>query len=362
MTAFRCISADSHIMEPGDLWLRYIAPKFRERAPRLIAGAEYDYYVCEGAELLPVAGVNQAGTASDELHAYGRYETAVRKGAWDPDARIADMQRDGVDAEVLYPTMALRMFSIEDQAYQVACFRAYNDWISDFCDTYPKRLKAIALLPNCNVTDAVEEMKRVRKRGAAGVAMSISGDDEQGYASNACDPLWAAAQDLDLPVSLHSLTERKRSGKRDISDTVLECIWMQRALSHMVFAGVFERFPRLKLVSAENDAGWMGYLLERLDYVFDRRRNYFAMHLSRKTPPSELVRRATWLTFMRDRSAIELRDSIGVDRLMWASDYPHQDSTWPESQQMIDRLADGVPPPQRQMIVAENAARLYGFD
>jgi predicted TIM-barrel fold metal-dependent hydrolase len=143
---------------------------------------------------------------------------------------------------------------------------------------------------------------------------------------------------------------------------VLECIWMQRALSHMLFGGVFERFPKLKIVSAENDAGWMAYLLERLDYVFDRRRNYFPMQLSRTMLPSELVRRATWVTFMRDRSAVEQRESIGRDKLLWSSDYPHQDSTWPESRAMIGRITAGIPAEDRERIVAGNAAALYGFD
>ena len=287
MTKFACISADSHVIEPGDLWLNYIDPKLKTRAPKLVHGPTHDYFTCEGVELLPIAGVASVGKASEELTAYGRFDTAVRRGSWDPHARKADMASDGIEAEVIYPTMALRMFAIKDTAYQLACFQAYNNWIKDYCAAYPDCLKAIALLPTDDLPAAIEEMRRRRRLGLAGAAIAISDDAEHNYGSPMFDPLWSEAQALDLPLSLHSLTDKERSEKRDISDTVLECIWMQRALSHMVFGGVFERFPKLKIVSAENDAGWMAYFLERIDYIFDRRRNYFLMQLTAQTLPSE---------------------------------------------------------------------------
>ena len=123
-----------------------------------------------------------------------------------------------------------------------------------------------------------------------------------------------------------------RTTSRGVFDTI------QRSLAHMTFNGVFERFPKLRVVSAENDIGWMPYYLERMDYVFDRRRNLYQMNLSRETPPSEMVRsmekRNVFLTFMRDKAGVMNRGLIGVNRIMWSSDYPHGDSTWPRSQEM----------------------------
>lgn len=361
MTTYTCISADSHVIEPGDLWLNYIEPRYKDRAPRLVRGPQHDSYQCEGAELLPIGSVAAAGVPGDQITRHGRFDTHVPRGGWDPHARLADMQRDGVQAEVLYPTMAMRLFALKDAAFQLACFQAYNRWVADYCTPYPHQLKAVGLIPADDIQVAVGELNRCRRLGLCGASIAIYQSPERHYGDPFFDPFWAAAQDLGLPVSLHILTERNPKLQRDISDGIVESTWIQRSLGLMVFNGVFERFQNLRIVSAENDVGWAPYFLERIDYVFDRRRNLYEMRLSRREPPSAMIKRSVYFTFMRDKVAVINRHLIGLQHLLWSSDYPHNDSTWPRSQEIIAYLMDDIPAPERHAIIAGNAVTLYGF-
>ena len=362
MAEFTCISADSHIVEPGNLWLDYIAPAYRDRAPRVVREDDRDIYMCEGMRLISMQGAASAGRPSEALGFKGR-ERDVPQGAWDPKARLAEIEPDGVQAEVLYPTMTLRLFAVEDTGLQDACFQAYNDWLTDFCKEVPGRFKGIGVINLDDVPGAIAEMERCLKIGLPGVSIALYQDQERHYGHPDFDPFWAAAEETGAPVSLHILTERRRASSiyRSPADGVCEADTIQRSLAHMTFNGVFERFPKLRVVSAENDIGWMPYYLERMDYVFDRRRNLYQMNLSRETPPSEMVKRNVFLTFMRDKAGVMNRGLIGVDRIMWSSDYPHGDSTWPRSQEMIDYLMDDVPAAEQARILVDNARDLYGF-
>jgi predicted TIM-barrel fold metal-dependent hydrolase len=338
MTTLTCISADSHVIEPGDLWLKYIDPKYQDRAPRLVRGETHDSYVCGDMELLPIGSVAAAGVPGEKIQRHGRFETHVPRGGWDPHARLADMARDGVEAELLDPTMAMRLFALKEPD-----------------------LKAVGVIPIDDIEIAVAELERCRQLGLAGGSIAIYQSPERHYGDRSFDPLWAAAESMNLPISLHILTERNPKLKRDISDGIVESSWVQRSLGLMVFNGVLERFPRLKLVSAENDIGWAPYFLERIDYIFDRRRNIYPMNLSRRELPSAMVKRSLYLTFMRDRIGVLNRHHIGLEHILWSSDYPHNDSTWPNSQKVIDYLMEGVPAAERRKIVCENAVALYGF-
>jgi predicted TIM-barrel fold metal-dependent hydrolase len=370
--AYSIISADSHVVEPGDLWLKHIDRRYAERAPRLVREETTDVFWCEGLPMIPVPATSAAGRDSNELRRNGRFEEDVFPGAYDPDARLKDMAADGVDAEVIYPTFAMRMYQIPDPDFKWAVFAAYNDWATEFCGAYPDRLKGVGMVFTEDVPRAVAELERIRKRGLVGAMTSIapadrsdSGDPYRGqadYGQTDYDQFWAAAQDLGLPVSLHVVTEPKPLALKTMADHVLYTHSIQRSLASMVFGGLFARFPKLRVISAENDAGWVPYMLERMDYVFDRRRNSldFAIR-GGDTLPSEYFRRHVALTFMRDATAVANRAAIGLDNLLWSSDYPHNDSTWPHSRRVIAEMCAGVPEPEVRRIVRDNAAALYGF-
>src|SRR6266446_6100825 len=222
----RILSADSHVIEPADVWTSRIEKRFLDRAPRVIKRAgerSGDFFVAEGLRPFPVAGFAVAGVdPKDFAEQMASGYPGVRPSAWDPVARIEDQDRDGVVGEVLYPSLAMRLFQMEDGELRAASFRAYNDWLADYCAHSPRRL--------------------------AGVAM-VSLDD----------PFWAVAHDLGTPISLHILTERR--GGSDFQSVMKGYPALhhsvERSLAEIIFAGVLERFPGLRIVSVENDIGWL---------------------------------------------------------------------------------------------------------
>ena len=358
---FPLISADSHFTEPADLWLNHIDPQYRSRAPHVEAQADTDVFVCDTVEMFPVGIVHGVRYKGGDVQLKGRYADVPRSG-YEPAARIADVDRDGVAAEVLYPTIAMRFFAIEDRDFAKACIRAYNTWSADFCRSAPERFRGVGIIQLDNMDDAVEEMGRCADLGLGGVMISVFPDGAEPYHASRYAPFWAAAERLGLPVSLHTATERRVRHVDDPVESFLHYTLVQRTLIGLIYAGVFDTHPRLQVISVENDAGWAANIIERMDYVDikARSRNLAKGHKNREAP-SHYWHNNISLTFMRDRAAIASRHIIGIDRLMWSSDFPHSDSTWPDSQQMIDEQMGDIPIDEQRLILHDNAARMYGF-
>lgn len=363
MPAYRVISADSHVAEPGDLWLRYTPESFHARAPRLVSLETHDVWTGEGMPPLNAGMIAPAGRRSEELTSLGRYADG-RAGGWDPHARLKDMQLDGVDAEVLYPTAAIRLFRHDDVAYQDRCFRAYNRWLADYCSAYPDRLRGLALVTVQDLALGIDQMREGKALGLAGAIIAISPDEDKPYSDPRYDPLWSAAEELDMPLSLHI-----QAGRRDplrenwLVNYATTPYWVQRSIAQLIFGGVFERHPRLQIISAESDIGWIPNFLERMDHAYRRHRFHTGgLGYRADVLPSEFFRRHVKATFINDRAGLLVRELAGVENLMWSSDYPHSDSTWPHSQEAIATQFAGILETDRQQIVAGNAARLYHFD
>ena len=341
MTGYAIISADSHVVEPGDLWTKLIDPKFRDRAPHVAVRDGKEAFVVDGMGLQLINSMGMMGAAgvpNEELQE-NRLHGDGHAGGWDPHIRVKDMAIDGVDAEVLYSSMCMCLHQLRDAAYQAACFRAYNDWLADYCAAYPDKLFGIGLVPLLDLQTGIEELGRIAKRGLKGAAISLdlAAAVEQPYWTPEYDPFWAAASDLGLPISLHALTEASASKKGKFARSSTAPAAMQETLANLIEFGVLERFPKLRLVSVENDAGWVPNWSVRLDHVYNRSRLYRNAEPSPLTmQPSEYVRRHLSLTFMYDKVAVDQRDKIGVETLLWASDYPHGDSTWPKSGEFIE--------------------------
>jgi predicted TIM-barrel fold metal-dependent hydrolase len=357
----RVISADSHVAEPGDLWLRYLEPAFRERAPRLVSEPDADRWYCEGLPPIPGGMTAPAGQRPEEFRHETRYDDG-RKGGWDPHARLEDLAVDGVDAEVLYSSVTMLFYRLADIALLNACLRAYNRWLGDYCVAYPDRLKGIGLVALNDVDTAVAELATIRALGLVGVGIGVAIEDERAYDDPRYEPFWSEAEALGLPVSLHVLTTRQNHLQRFLLDYALLPGLAQRSLGAMVLGGVFERHPNLIALSVENDIGWLAHFMERLDHAFHRHRFLRgADGLTSDTPPSAYFRRNVRATFMKDVAGLATRHLIGPENILWASDYPHADSTWPHSQQVIAEQFGGVPEAEKRLITCENAARLYGF-
>ncbi len=361
----KMVSADSHVVEPADLWKRLVAPTFRDRAPQVVRDARgEDVFVCDGATLLAPGRLCMAGRTGTDRARPTTMED-VYPGAYDPTVRLKDMALDGVEGEVLYPSVAMRLFALPDLQLKRACLEAYNTWIAEFCGTYPDRFKGIGMIGIDDVESAVAELHRVRSLGLAGVMITIGSDDPALYSNEALDPFWASAQELRLPVGLHVSTGQKPLQLRTQTDETLNGVMeVQRSLANMIFGGLFYRFPQLKVVSVENDAGWAGYFVQRMDYLFNNESRRATRDYAIKDNgmlPSEYFRRNVGLTFIRHSTDVEMRRWVGVDNLMWSSDYPHDRSTWPNSRDLLDGLFQGVPEDERRLLARDNARRLYGF-
>jgi uncharacterized protein len=355
------ISADSHFTEPQDLWLRHIEPAYRDRAPHVEHRPDTDVFICDTGEMFPVGMIHGVRYKGGDVTVEGRYADVPRSG-WDHDERVEAMRQDGVGAEVLYPTIAMRFYTIEDTAFATACIRAYNTWAAEFCSSDPARFRAVGMVALDDVEAACAEVRRCKDMGLAGIMIAVHQDGAEPYHSERYMPFWATAEELGLPVSLHTATERRVRAALSPAQFFLHYALVQPVLIGMIYAGLFDRFPRLQIVSVENDAGWAAHTIERMDYVDvqARFRNLNPNHRNEKAPSHYWHNNISY-TFMRDRTAVEMRHAIGVDRLMWSSDFPHGDSTWPDSQRVIEDLFAGVPEKEQRMILHDNAARLYGF-
>ena len=375
MAELQLISSDSHVSEPPDLWVERLDIKYRDRAPRVVLnpeGQEGAYFVYEGYPPHNLAIGLGAGRTPEELAAFlktGTYADA-RPGGWDPAQRLPDMELDGVEAEVLYTTLGFRLFWLKDAGLQRACFRVYNDWLAAYCSYAPKRLKGLALISLYDPKEGAQELERCAKLGLKGAMIWCSPPADQPYSSEIYDPFWAAAQDLDMPVSLHAITGMERipweygAEKRAMRSTVTPHE-IEKSFSILILSGVLERFPRLKIVSAENNCGWLPYYLQRMDRGFARfgpsgTVTPWPTKLTLK--PSEYFRRQMYCTFIDDSFGVASRHWIGVDNVMWSSDYPHTASTWPHSRDIIARDFKEVSEVEKRKIVRENVAQLYGFD
>jgi predicted TIM-barrel fold metal-dependent hydrolase len=304
-----------------------------------------------------------AGTDPAQRDALGPLEQGLT-GGWDPQARLVDMDTDGVEIEVLYPTLSFGMWKAPDVAYQYACMRAYNHWIADYVSTSPGRLIGLGLVSLRDVPAAIEEATRIAHTGLKGLCIAATAPRGQTYADPGFDPFWAAAHDLGLPVSLHVLTgsEEDRDTSRDfVADYTLWPRFIQQTIADVIAGGVLERFPNLKLISAEIDIGWIGSFLSRIDHAYQEHRHWSGACAQLKMRPSEYFHRQVYATFMDDAAGIAARHFIGVDNIMWGNDYPHPDACWPHSVKTIERIFQGVPEAETRKIVHDNAARLYGL-
>jgi predicted TIM-barrel fold metal-dependent hydrolase len=363
------ISADSHMLEPPDLWVERLDTKYRDKAPRVYWDEAQNgwFFGGEGVPASRAAGLFGAGKTDEELkeHYKKGYE-AARAGGWDPAERVKDMEIDGVAAEVLYTSLGFNLFWIDDADYQEACFRVYNDWLAEFVSHDPTRFVGLGLISLWNVERGVKELQRCRDKGLRGAMIWASPPKDRPFTSDLYDPFWAAAQALEMPISLHILTGQGES--RDLANEAMNRYQrtmalpseIQRSLTDIIFSGALERFPRLKIVSAENDIGWIAYYLYRADRAFKRFRHLSPIPLT--LTPSEYFRRQIKATFMDDPVGTLTVQRLGDDMFMWSNDYPHQASTWPHSMDILARDFKDVPETSKWKIVHDNCAELYGFE
>ena len=376
MADYRIISSDSHIIEPPDLWTSRVEPKFRDRSPHIIRREDgSDYWVCDDHVLIGAAFAGaQTGMrfeAPESMTLTDRVEN-IRPGGYIPEEHVKDMDIDGIDVGLLFPTLGTTLYGLADSQLLDSLLMTYNDWLAEFCKPFPKRLKGLALLNIDDVGVGVKEMERCAKMGLAGALITVYPPEDRSYDSAEYEPIWATAQDLEMPLNLHIGTNRNVRN-RSFSDLDAATRpfftnvdhWVRMSLSCMIFASVFERYPKLQVGSIEMETSWAAHFLDRLDYTYVERPAREGQTWERFAGdmlPSDYFHRNVFLGFQEDALGIRLRDIIGVDNLLWGSDYPHQESTFPRSQQILEDILADCTEEEKAKIAGGNCARIYHLD
>jgi predicted TIM-barrel fold metal-dependent hydrolase len=376
---YKRISADCHldmIWLPPELFTSEASRDLKDRMPYVTDGPRGKEWVAKnGASFGLVGGVGSAGQPyvpgkqhrADRMNETGLYEEG-RKGVrrpGDPELRVKELDRDGVDAEVIYGVLAAAA-KLSDREAGVEMLRIYNDFMREFCTHHPDRQIGLACLPFGDVEAAAAEVRRVAKMGMKGVELSCSWDMTPMW-HPMWDPLWEAINETRLPLHFHtfpSVDPKLRAGHT--GDTLLAlrysgiCLFQMTLgaiLTALMGAAVFERFPNLRVVFGESGIGWIPYLLDRMDYEYQDQ----YQDIKLKLLPSEYWRRQCKATFQFDRIGTKLIDDMGVETLMWGSDYPHPDGIWPDSSDYIAKQFGHLPPDVTHKIICENAGKLYGL-
>ena len=365
------ISADSHVLEPPACFSDHMDPGFRDRAPRIeLDSLGRHVYAIEGlTTLIPVGMVDGAGMIPS-MRAYhilkATFETC-RRSAWDPECRLADQERDGIAAEVIYPSVGMIVLGHADIDYKDACLNAYNRWLEGFCAGLPGRLFGLGLTSVRSIDAAIDDFQRAKAQGFVGMVLPGIPHFED-YDHPDYDALWQCAVDLEMPVCFHilngrgprsvaTLLKKQVRGKR-IHEFLQIVRDVQDVIATMLLGGVFERHPSLKMVSAEADAGWMPHWAYRLDHAaYNETDDGIIEGLSKL--PSEYLRSNVFTTFQDDWVAFATKDLMNYRQLLWANDFPHPDSTWPRSQALLAEHAANLSEAERKAILRDNVREVF---
>ena len=373
------ISADCHIdlpMLPPDIFTSNASAQLKDRMPYVADGPDGPFWTCKnGGSFGLLNGVGPAGQKLvpgqnyrvDVMAATGLYEDGQKghRRPTDPALRKKDMERDGVDAEVIFGILGAAT-RLNDPVAANEMFRIYNDWLVDFCKHDPARFIGLACLPYGDIDAAVTEIRRVAKLGLRGVELSCSWDMEPMW-HPVWEPLWKTIHEVNLPLHFHTfpaippsqLDRATGPSRRAAFFTVVSGFQMNlvNILAAVIGAAVLERYPNVRISFGESGCGWIPYALDRMDFEWEDR--FRDLGLTMK--PSDYWRRQCKATFQLDPIGAKLVDDMGVETLMWGSDYPHADGVWPESSKYIEEQFGHLPTEYVRKITCENAGKFYGL-
>ena len=370
MSSYRIISSDNHVTEPPELWISRAESKFKDRVPQVVRGEDSDLWFCDGQRIGGVGGGSaDIGVRFENPGLMGSKVHENRQGGWIPEEHVKDLDIDGVDVSIIYPTTGSLLYNVQDSELMDSICRTYNDWLAEFFSANPKRLKGIAMLNVDDVGVGVKELERVAKMGFVGCMIPVYPPEDHLYDQPEYDPLWAAAQDLGMPISLHISSNRGASEFADLANYRATFIcnadhWVRMSLADMIFGGVFERYPKLQVGSVEHELSWAPHFLDRIDYTYIQRTGEWITEKRFKGDalPSDFFHSNVFLGFQEDGPGVRDRHIIGVDNLQWGSDYPHSEGTFPRSCQIIEEVLAGCTEEEKVKIAGGNAARIYHLD
>lgn len=387
----RAISSDSHVVEGPDVFAG-LAQRFGDDAPRIVSkGEEGDYIVIPsrgdagtnvGTMALAASRLDKdgpierrkghkpaAGTVDDpEIAAYlkGGYN-ALRPGLKDGSRRGDDQDADGVAAEFLYPGY-FGLFRLATTDLIVAAQKNYNDWLHDYCASSNGRLYGLAAIPMQDPKSALDELRRVAKLGYKGVIIPSNAPQGTRYFDAIYDDFWSLAQEAGLPISMHVGCFAYPPGwvKEALArDSIFiygnSASLIQETLIDLIVRGVCKRFPKLKFVVAEFNAGWIAHWLDRVDQAWQREYGANPAGIEYEDVVFDTWRRQFYATIEDDQPALSTLEIIGADNVMWGSDYPHTDSTFPCSQAVLSEMFSNYSAEERDKVTRGNVSKLYGI-
>lgn len=371
--SYQVVDSDAHVLEPGDLWPRYMESKFRDRAPSIYTrddGNEF-FRVQDGFEV-PVGTVFDNTKASfggmgmrDGKMPEGNSYFDGAPGGFDPHKRMPDMDAEGIEAAFLYPSLGLLVGAISDPEVATAACVAYNRWVGDYCSAYPERLFGIAIIPMQSPEAAVAEMRRVKKAGFHAGYLRPQPTNGRPLHHPDNDAIWQAAVDLDLAIAIHAaaapvgsslLGQDRFSANYATMHCATHTMEMMAAATSFIMCRICDRFPTLRVGFMEAGGGWMAGYIERMDRHFD---DVSMNNTGLTTRPSEIFHRQCFISFEPvERSLPLVADIVGRKNILWATDYPHSDG-FPDAVGYLRRM--NMSPDLLADVLAAGAKRFYGL-
>jgi len=370
------VDADAHIEPPYEMWQEYLPTKLAELAPYIEHGEEHDWIVFEGKKRPVTMISNQAGRKGEDFKMVGR--RSEMRPVWLPETRLDDMTTDGMDAAILFGGGPLGTANAD---LYIASFDAYNRWVWDFCGADRQRLLPVGYVPMRDVHETVSMLHTLAQRGFTAVnipafpmdrdvpkaggfntqALGISGNPngDRSYIDAEFDLLWETASELDLTLTMHLGGRVPRFGNAQhfLPDLVMSKTAMAEPVAILTYGAIFQRFPKLRLAIVESGVGWLAWMAEYMDRTWERQRFWTKSPLRDK--PSHFLDQNVYASFIHDRTGVLNRNLPGGRNIMWSSDYPHSETTFPHSLQVIERDFDGIPEADIHQIVCARAKRLY---
>jgi predicted TIM-barrel fold metal-dependent hydrolase len=381
---YHFFSADSHFESAPDRWVHRVPKQYRDRAPRRVKLPNGKDIIVEEGRGITFRGTNQfAGKALEEFSPVRLdFDSAI--GAGSPEQRLKEQDADGIDAELIFATEA-RNTAIKDKDTFLGILRGFNDYfIEEYCGVAPDRLVGVAVLPNIDVQQDIAEMKRCKEKGfkAARLHTFPSGKD---YPTPEDDKFWAAAIDLGMPLTIHTSFPKQYHGRdvflmkypKEPQGEERPMDFVERVARHgihhcgaieavqLILSGVFDRFPKLQIYWAENNIGWIPYFYQQMDQAYKISCSWAERLLGLKRLsrlPSEYLKEHAHWGFFDDPIGVQLRHYVGVDRIMWSTDFPHIVTRWPNSLQVMEEQMIGVPEDEKHQMLAGNAVKFFHLE
>ena len=392
----KIVSVDDHVVEPAHVWEQWLPAKFRDRGPKVerrgigtmkhIGGGAYeqtfdpdgpqaDCWIYEDLVYIHKRHVAAVGFDRDDMSMSPITYDEMRPGCYEPKARLEDMDINHVEASLCFPTFprfcGQTFTEAKDRELGLACIRAYNDWmVEEWCGDSGGALIPLCIIPLWDADAAAAEVRRNAERGVRAVCFSEIPSKlglpsiHEGY----WDPFFVACQDTGTVVCMHiGSSSQMPATSKDAPPAVAATLSFNNAmasLSDFLFSGVLVQFPTLKLAYSEGQIGWLPYLLERADDVWRDHRAWGGVRDKVPEPPSTYYYRQVFGCFFRDRHGLESLHRIGVDNVTFETDYPHTDSTWPDSRKIFEEQVAGLDDETVWKLARGNAIRILrlGFD